>query len=151
MSADDAALLRAAYEMPAPRVDEGMFLGASRATHALMDISDGLSLDGARMARASEVDLVLDLAAIKARCEQGPLRAYAAAALELVLHGGDDYELLAAVDGRAVHHLAKRFRARFGRELAPVGRFERGSGEVWEEEDGVRRAHVPRGYDHFVS
>jgi thiamine-monophosphate kinase len=149
MSAGDAALLRAAYETPTPKVAEGMFLGASRATHALMDISDGLSLDGARMARASGIDLVLDLAAIKARDERGPLRAFASEVLELVLYGGDDYELLAAVDARAFHHLAKRFNARFGRELSPVGRFERGSGKVWEEDDGVRRAHAPRGYDHL--
>ncbi|MBV8339634.1 MAG: thiamine-phosphate kinase [Candidatus Eremiobacteraeota bacterium] len=148
--ADDALRLRAAYETPSPRVTEGAFLGGASATHALMDISDGVSLDGARMARASGVDLVLELGTFRRWCEERPLRAFGSSALDLVLHGGDDYELLAAVDGRAYHHLAKRFRARFQTALAQIGRFERGSGEVWVEDQGVRSAHTPRGYDHLA-
>ena len=151
IAADEVLLLRAAYETPVPRVAEGTFLSGARATHALMDISDGVSLDGARMARASGVDLVLDLAALRRWCEERPLRGFGSAALDLALHGGDDYELIAAVDGRAYHHLAKRFRARFQSVLGYIGRFERGSGQVWVEDNGVRRAHTPRGYDHLAS
>jgi len=138
------SLILAAYETPQPRVHEGRFLAASRSTHALMDISDGLSLDVARMARASGVDVCLDLAHLS------PHPALAGMdAMELMLHGGDDYELLAAVDARAFSHLAKRFAARFKRALEPVGRFEKGDGKVWALEGGSRREHVPRGYDHL--
>jgi len=110
-----------------------------------MDISDGLSLDVARMARASGVDVCLDLAALK------PHEAIAGMsdARELMLHGGDDYELLVAVDTRAYAHLAQRFKARFRRDLTSVGRFEQGSGNVWVLEDGKRREHKARGYDHL--
>jgi thiamine-monophosphate kinase len=143
---ENLPILRAAYETPTPRIPEGKFLGASRATHAMMDISDGLSLDIARMARASGVDVCLDLAALK------PHEAIAGMtdARELMLHGGDDYELLVAVDTRAYAHLAQRFKARFKRDLTSVGRFERGSGNVWVLEDGKRREHTARGYDHLA-
>ena len=139
-------VLRSAYETPTPRIPEGKFLGASRATHAMMDISDGLSLDIARMARASGVDVCLDLTALAPHAALAGI----ADARELMLHGGDDYELLVAVDTRAHAHLAQRFKARFKRDLTKVGRFERGSGSVWVLENGKRREHTPRGYDHLA-
>jgi len=56
----DAAVLLHAYEMPQPRLPEGRFLGATGAVHALMDVSDGLSTDVSRLARASGVDACID-------------------------------------------------------------------------------------------
>jgi hypothetical protein len=44
---------------------------------------------------------------------------------------------------------SRRFRARFGRDLWIAGRFEPGDGKLWEERNGERRAHAPRGYDHL--
>ena len=139
-------LLRSAYETPMPRVAEGKFLGASRATHAMMDLSDGLSLDAARMASASGVDVCIDLGGLKPH----PALAGVADASELMLHGGDDYELLVAVDARAYPNLQRRFAARFKRDLTRVGRFEKGSGNVWLLKDGTRLEHTPRGYDHLA-
>ena len=147
LPSDAAAILRAAYETPTPRVDEGKFLGSSRAVHAMMDISDGISLDGARMAKASGVDLSFDFARLEA---PAALRAFGERAAEFMVHGGDDYELLAAVDARAFRHLAARFRARFKRELTAIGRFESGDGKLWETESGAKREHAPRGYDHLT-
>jgi thiamine-monophosphate kinase len=153
----DAATLRSAYETPPPRVAEGKFLGSSRATHAMMDISDGLSLDAARMARASGVDVCIDLDALQPHpaltefariCSSRPSGRLDL--LDLMLHGGDDYELLVAVDPRAYPHVARRFKSRFKRELAKVGRFEKGSGNVWTLEKGNRAEHAPRGYDHLT-
>jgi thiamine-monophosphate kinase len=138
---------RTAYEAPSPRLAEGKLLGASRAVHAMMDISDGLSLDASRMARASGLDVCLDLAALRAH-RPGALDGRSDA-LELMLSGGDDYELLAAVDPRAYANLARRYRARFGRELWVAGRFESGQGKVWTSEGGERQPHEPRGYDHL--
>lgn len=145
----DAALLRAAYETPTPRVPEGKFLATSRSTHSMMDISDGLSLDVWRMATASKLDVCLDLDALRGHRPKALVSFDNA--VELMLYGGDDYELLAAVDARAYQYLARRFKARFGRELWVVGRFERGDGKVWTFEDGKRRKHTPRGYDHLHS
>lgn len=145
-----AQTLQAAYLTPQPRLREGRFLGSRRAVRALMDLSDGLSTDAARMARASGVDVVLDAAALT------PVPALVAAAqalntdvTDLILNGGDDYELLTAVEPRAFKHVAATFSKRFGRPLQSVGRFEPGSGRTWIERLGKREPLVPAGYDHL--
>lgn len=65
---------------------------AERITAAL-DVSDGLALDAARLATASDVALVFDapLPGAARLCERFP----ADAAAELQWHGGDDYAVLA--------------------------------------------------------
>ena len=137
--------LRRAHELPLPRLREGQYLASLRAVHALMDISDGLSTDLARMARASKADACIDLAALT----PSPAIARFPNALEMVLHGGDDYELLAAIEPRALAHVARRFAGRFGRKLQVVGRFEQGTGRVLALKDGERSELAPLGYDHF--
>ncbi|MGB6985807.1 MAG: AIR synthase-related protein, partial [Candidatus Aquilonibacter sp.] len=126
----------------------GRWLGASAHVHAMMDCSDGLSTDLARMARASGVG---------ARIERVPVAdAAAAAALVLgvdpvgyALAGGEDFELLIAIEARAFAHLAYRFHARFGRSLERLG-------EAWADERVVtvnqgREEPIPRtGWDHFT-
>ncbi|MBV8367029.1 MAG: thiamine-phosphate kinase [Candidatus Eremiobacteraeota bacterium] len=145
-----AASLQQAYFEPRARLREGRYFGSRRAVHALMDLSDGLSTDGARMARASHLDLVLDAGALTpgddvvAVAQQRELDA-----VDLVLNGGDDYELLAAIDARAYKHVADGYRKRFGRPLIAIGRFVSGDGSVWIERSGKREAVTSSGYDHL--
>ena len=142
---DGAAAKR--YLSPEPRLAEGRFLGSRRAVHALMDVSDGLSTDIGRMALASGVDAVVE----RDRLTVHPsILGTGADPIDLILHGGDDYELLAAIDGRAYPHVARTFARRFGRALAAVGRFEVGSGQTWIERGGKREPLVRRGYDHLA-
>jgi len=135
-----------AYESPQPRIAEGAFLGSRRAVRALMDVSDGLSTDLARMARASGVDAGVDRAALFVHAD---VAAAGGDAIDLILNGGDDYELLAAVERRAFAYVAKAFHARFGRALRAVGRFERGEGRVWMVDGAARKPLEARGYDHL--
>jgi thiamine-monophosphate kinase len=84
----DPALL-AAYRRPVPRLAEGRMLAPL--VSAMMDVSDGLLLDAARMAEASDLALTIDLAAL-------PLRSPADRAARLAAaSAGDDYELLFAL------------------------------------------------------
>lgn len=142
--------VRSAYLRPRPRLREGTFLGGSTSVHAMMDVSDGLSMDVARMARASGVDAVVDLRALE---PSDALRAAAALlgadARELMLHGGDDYELLVAVSRRAYAHLARAVLHRCRTPLTQIGRFEAGTGLMWAEDDTGRHPLEPRGYDHL--
>lgn len=139
-----------AYLAPEPRLREGRFLASRRATRAMMDVSDGLSTDLARMAAASGVDAVIEESALAAAPPvAAAAKALGGAALDLVLHGGDDYELLVAVAPRAFQHLAKGYRQRFGRRLEAVGHFENGSGKVWIAAGGERRPLPAGGYDHL--
>lgn len=84
------------YLLPEPRMKAGPLIADFAS--AAMDISDGLAGDLQRLCRASDVGAVLD-------AERVPLSSAAAravgadpAALAAVLTGGDDYEILAAVD-----------------------------------------------------
>jgi len=134
------------YLSPEPRLAEGKFLGSRRAVNAMMDVSDGLSTDIGRMARASHVDAIVE----RERLVVHPSIARAGAdPVDLILNGGDDYELLVAVDARAFPYVARTFQARFGRPLERVGRFEAGEGAAWIESGGRRESLPARGYDHL--
>jgi len=149
-SSKEVELLREAYLRPAPRLREGKFLGSRRAVNALMDISDGLSTDVARMAKASGLDAVIDSAALAPhQAVAHAATALKADAVNFVLHGGDDYELMAAVRPRAFKHVAAAFAKRLGRRLEAAGHFESGPGEVWLERLGRRERLESAGYDHL--
>lgn len=86
--------LLAAYRRPQPRLAEGRALAPL--VHAMMDVSDGLLIDAARMATASGLAVTIDLAAIPlspaCRTFAGDDRAARVAAVT----AGDDYQLLFA-------------------------------------------------------
>ena len=86
-----------AFRKPSAQLAAGLSL--ARRAHAAIDISDGLAGDAAHLARASNVRLVLDLAALDAALSPA-LHTLSAElqvpALDLALYGGEDYALLAA-------------------------------------------------------
>jgi thiamine-monophosphate kinase len=116
--------------------------------HAMMDLSDGLSLDLARLARASGCGALLTDVPLGASTE-AVAEAAGASARAWALDGGEDYELLIAVERRAFGHLARRFAKHFGASLFAVGCCTEGN-EVLEEVDGVVRGLAVRGWDHIA-
>lgn len=136
-----------AHRRPDPRVREGRFLAASEHVHAMMDVSDGLSTDLARMAQRSNCAAVIESvpvaasAAAMARVRGEEAQAYA-------LAGGEDYELLVAVRARAFGYLRTQFRKRFGGELLAVGRMREGSG-LFVRKGDTEEALEPTGWDHL--
>ncbi len=133
-----------AFRRPEARVAEGRFLAASRNVGALMDCSDGLSTDVARLAAASRCGAAI---------ESVPVADAARAVAQLrgenperfVLGAGEDFELIVAVRAAAFRHLAARYRARFGRELAPIGTLVAQPGITWNGAPLERS-----GWDHFA-
>ena len=83
------------YRRPTPRLAEGRRLAPS--VNAMMDVSDGVLIDAARMAHASRVGIAIELAALPLSPDY---RAFAGADLPAHLAAataGDDYELLFAL------------------------------------------------------
>jgi thiamine-monophosphate kinase len=108
--------LLTAYRRPMPRIGDGRALAPR--VHAMMDVSDGLLIDGARMAAASGLALEIDLAAVPLSAAYRSFAGDGRAARIAAATGGDDYQLL--------------FAAPAGFELpvpaTRIGRFSAGSG-----------------------
>jgi thiamine-monophosphate kinase len=138
----DVARAVLAWRRPRARIGDGRRMAA--AARGAVDVSDGLAQDVGHVARASGLRCVL---------EEGPLSAYLApsllalaprlgvSALDLALHGGEDYALVAASD-RPIEGFAR------------IGRFEEAENEravALEGAEGSVRAVEARGFDHFAS
>jgi thiamine-monophosphate kinase len=117
--------LLARYHRPQPRLHLGRALAPL--VSAMMDVSDGLLLDAARMAQASNLALSVDLAAVPLSPDY--LQACGSderARLDAAV-AGDDYELLFSIDdanSTAVQDIARGL----GAQISRVGRFAEGAG-----------------------
>jgi thiamine-monophosphate kinase len=92
LSATEKASLVARYRRPEPRLAAGGLL-RSYAT-AAMDLSDGLAKDLGRLAAAARTGAVVDAARLPVSGPVARLAAAVPATFDLVLSGGDDYEVL---------------------------------------------------------
>jgi thiamine-monophosphate kinase len=140
-----------AHLRPVARVGEGETLASAGAT-AMIDISDGLALDLSRLCAESGVGATLTLADVPvadgledlAKTFPGDLDP-----LDLALHGGEDYELLAALPPEAVEGAAVKLAERYGTGLSAVGTVT-AEGLRVVQEDGSEAPLEPRGWDHFA-
>lgn len=97
--------LVAAHRRPVPRIAEGLAL-ARAGTHALMDVSDGLALDARRLAVASGLRARIRLDVLPlARGVREVATATGKESGLMAATGGEDYELLAALDAEAIGRL----------------------------------------------
>jgi thiamine-monophosphate kinase len=139
---------RGAFARPSPRVREGRWLAASAHVRAMMDTSDGLSTDVARLARASGCGATLDGVPIHAAAKT-VARAAGDDPLSYALDGGEDFELLFAIRPRAFAHVAARFQTHFGKPLYAVGRLDGEAGVRLSEGAGTRDL-AASGWDHLA-
>ncbi|XYH98929.1 thiamine-phosphate kinase [Sorangium sp. So ce1128] len=145
MSPAGAAAERAiqAFRRPVARIDAGLRAAAGAGASAAIDVSDGLAADLAHLARASGVRVLLDPAALVSADLREAAALLGADALELALHGGEDYAV--AVAGPGVGSLPG-FVA-IGR-CAP--REEGASAVALLGPEGQLTSVEARGYDHFA-
>lgn len=85
-------VLLAAYRRPTPRLADGRALAP--VVHAMMDVSDGLLLDAARMAEASGVAIAIELEAVPLSDGYRALNGDGREARLAAATAGDDYQLL---------------------------------------------------------
>jgi thiamine-monophosphate kinase len=118
-------ILLARYRRPQPRLEAGQRLAAFVA--AMMDVSDGLLIDAARMAEASGLGLDLDLDAFPLSSEYVALLGDDPSARIDAAIAGDDYELLFAAPEASAGAIADVARAT-SLTLTVIGRFHEGPG-----------------------
>jgi thiamine-monophosphate kinase len=144
---DLIAAALAAHLDPAPPFAFGAAVAESGLAHAAMDLSDGLSGDLAAMCEASGVGAFVDAEALPV--DPAASAADRDAALELALHGGEDYQLLLAVPEDAVDRL-RGVGDRSGVRVTSIGRFVDTPG-VTLRRAGEATALRARSHEHFRS
>jgi thiamine-monophosphate kinase len=126
---------------PEPRIELGGILRKKAIASAMIDTSDGLSTDLAHLCEESGVGAELDAAPIPRARVGKPSREVA---LDLALHGGEDYELLfTAPPGR---HVPKRLA---GVALTQIGQITRRRKLVLRNSKDIAHEFEPRGWEHF--
>jgi thiamine-monophosphate kinase len=129
---------------PVPRLAEGQGLRAA-GVHAMTDLSDGLLVDAARMARASSCRLELwaDHLPLESELEHF----FPGESLHLGAAGGEDYELLACLPEPVARALGS---SSGGTNISVVGRVSDGDGvRLLESPDGAEVDLPARGFRHF--
>jgi thiamine-monophosphate kinase len=130
----------------------GEWLAGHRVATAMMDISDGLSIDLARLCKASGVGARIEAARLP--CVEVPRQLPAALRrarldpLAMALHGGDDYVLLFAVPRRKAAMLR---RAPGAGGMACIGEITREREILLIDAHGRAKALASRGWDPFRS
>jgi thiamine-monophosphate kinase len=129
-----------AHFYPQAQLALGRFLREKQVASAMIDISDGLSIDLARLCKASDVGAVLQENAI-------PVASINRHEVELrhALHGGDEYQLLFTVpQGRRLPAEYKDV------PLSLIGYITEGNEVSIEHENGYITELEPKGWQHFT-
>jgi len=125
-----------AFCYPEPRLRIGAYLRQRKLASAMMDLSDGLSIDLARLCEASGVGAEIDAVRIPR---------LAGVSLKQALHGGEDLELLFAVPKERSRHVPRSIG---GVPLTRVGRITSGR-KLSLIQSGHREPLPILGFQHF--
>jgi len=121
-----------------PRLKQGSVLRSKKLATAAMDLSDGLSMDLARLCKESGVAAEVDAALL-------PI--HPSATLVDALHGGDDYELLFTTSAKT-----KLPKAIAGVPLTVIGKITKANSKaplVTLVNGSARTTLEPLGWEHF--
>jgi thiamine-monophosphate kinase len=141
-----AAHLRARYRRPEPRLALARALMAHG--RAAMDLSDGLVKDLGRLCRASGTGAIVEAARLPVSAPAQAMLRADPSRLSLVLAGGDDYEVLAAVPPERAAAFAADA-AKDGAPVTEIGRLGADPGVQIIGPDGAELDPGTSGYDHF--
>ena len=131
---------------PEIQLELGIWLASHRVASAMMDLSDGLSMDLPRLCGASGVGARIFETKIPKIVIPRPLHMHKLDPLGLALHGGEDYELLFAVPPGKVRHLG---RAPGAASLKMIGEITRTREIILVGSDGSAARLPSLGWDHF--
>jgi len=122
---------------PDPRITLGRYLREHKLASAMIDTSDGLSTDLRHICDESHVGAIVEAAALPT--------VRAGNALQLALHGGEDYELLfTASPGKKIPTKIA------GVPITRIGTINHGRQIRLQSSDGKSQALEPHGWQHFA-
>jgi thiamine-monophosphate kinase len=127
LASDPAArdFLTGRYRIPQPR--NALAEAVRSFANAAMDVSDGLAGDLAKLCAASDVSAVIAAASVPLSDPAAGLIARGVVALDALLSGGDDYEVLCAVPAAHSDAFLEAGRAA-GVAITPIGSIVQGIG-----------------------
>jgi thiamine-monophosphate kinase len=141
---DGYEFLKEAHRLPKPQIELGRLL-VRHHCHSLNDISDGLASESNEIAKASNVELLLDRSTIPVSKE---LCAWSEAAgqdiWQYVFYGGEDYELIFTMSKKDFFELQKEFP-----DVTQIGVVHAGNSGVKLVHDGITEPLLPMGFHHF--
>src|SRR6266545_6489888 len=147
LAREKAGELLAAYRDPEPRVALGLELSRRHLWSAAIDVSDGIGVDAARLARASGLRAVIEKERLPiSRALETFASLQKKDPFDWILGGGDDYELLFAAPASALAGIG----GLASREvpITRIGRLEKGKGVLLRDGAGERDVSS-LGHDHF--
>lgn len=151
MAFEERATLIQRHLVPEPRLAEMECLLKTqpKAVHAALDLSDGLAGDARHMAKRSGLSLEIEVERLPISPQVLVLaEATGKDPVAWALSGGEDYELLLAVEPAAVDLLTETVLAVTGTRLTAIGRCLSGPPEVRVLEQG-RERQTRSGFTHF--
>ncbi len=140
----EADSLLLAFLDPVPQVAFGQAISRLQAASAMIDTSDGLSVDLLHLCEESRTGAEIDLEKLPL---SPALRFFEKRPDRPALHGGEDYGLLFTVRPRKsvlIARLKKRF------EVHRIGRMVRGRGVFSVDREGRKRPLEVRGFEHSL-
>jgi len=132
-----------AFLDPQPQTTLGRELSGLRSASAMIDCSDGLSVDLNHICEASGAGAEIDLAKIPL---SPAMISFQKKPLLLALHGGEDYQLIFTVKPRDLPKIASLRRRH---RLTDVGRITREKGIWTVDAHGRRKVLEIKGFEHF--
>jgi thiamine-monophosphate kinase len=125
---------------PEPRLDTGLWLRRRRLATAMIDTSDGLSVD---------LGHICDESGVTAEIHAGALPVAKGADLQSALHGGEDYELLFTAPEKA--KIPPKISGTAVTAIGAIGRPKRRQPaiQVVHEDSGIKLLQ-PEGWSHFA-
>lgn len=133
-----------AFLDPRPQIALGRMLARRNLASAMIDTSDGLSVDLYHLCQESGVGAVIELEALPISAS---LRRLGEDPIDFALHGGEDYQLLFTVPPAKESEVIKLGRKFF---LSRIGRITREKTICVVDARGRKRLLPTRGYEHLA-
>lgn len=141
-----------AHLNPTPQIELGQQLGLSGCVSAMQDISDGLATDLAHICHESGTGSVLSAERLPALPSLDSAAVFLAQdRLDLLLKGGEDYQLLFTVHPGREKELEASLMNSPRHRIYPVGMITEGQGVILEKSDGTRSDITFQGYEHLAA